>query len=228
MPIYIKNSNDERMKEEINSYYKDTSVITIATGGYNAHNLVNSLRTEGKWKKNIYIVEDSCTKPEADTIGIHVNNTSNSLESKLYKMDILEKTKEEYVLFLDSDITVRKPIIEFLKSIGKWRNECDAYMPYDLWYSKKFIINGGIIFAKKGKSELFLKQWKERILDKNYFHKKDQPALKYLVEEKKVKICMIENDKIGYLPDGTGRLRTIRTEIFSHALNKKTNVNKCN
>ena len=142
-------------------------------------------------------------------------------------MDILKNTTEKYVLFLDSDIVVKKDIDKFFQSIGVWKEECDAYMPHDIWYSKKFKINGGIIFAKRGKSERFLKLWKENILDKNYRHNKDQPALKRIVEDKLVNICMIDNDKIGYLPDGTGRLRTVRTEIFQHALKYKINKNKC-
>ena len=54
----------------INNLYQNTGIITIATGGYNANNLIYSLRNIGKWRKNIYIYSDPCTP--------RINNTISS------------------------------------------------------------------------------------------------------------------------------------------------------
>ena len=208
--------------------YEKSAIITIATGGYNANDLVKSLKGNGKWDKNIYIISDQCTPKIENTIQLEISSiTRSSLESKKYKMKILNKTSEDYILFLDSDIKVNLPIYKFFDRIGQYDNNCDAYMPHDVHYSKKYTINSGIIFVKRNKSEMLLKQWEKLILNKNYIGEKDQPALKKLIDDKIVNICVIPDDIVYYAPDIFHKLRGFTTAIFTHYLKFKTNFNKC-
>lgn len=211
-----------------NNLYQNTGIITIATGGYNANDLIKSLIKNGKWEKDIYIVSDKCTPKTEKTIPIEIPSVTHTpLESKKYKMKILNKTVEDYVLFLDSDIKINMPILKFFEKIGEYNDKCDAYMPHDVHYSKKFTINAGIIFVKRNKSEYFLNQWEKSILDKNYIGEKDQPALKKLIEDKVVNICLIPDDVIYYAPDVFHKLRGYTTAVFTHYLRLKSNFNKC-
>ena len=76
--------------------YENTGIVTIATGGYSANNLIYSLRNNGRWKKNIYIYSDPCTPIINNTISINLPEiTNSSLASKSLKMDIL-KAKKPY------------------------------------------------------------------------------------------------------------------------------------
>ena len=208
--------------------YNNTAIITIATGGYNANSLVSSLRNKGKWNKNIYIFSDPCTPKINNTVEIRLPKiTKTPLESKILKMEILNYTSEDFVLFLDSDIVLNKPITYFFNKINIFDNNCDAYMPHDMWYSKKFKINGGIIFVKRNKSNYFLQIWKDTILNRNYKGNKDQPALKKLIEDKLINICIIHDSLIFYAPDTTNKYREISTAVFTHYLKFKNNYNKC-
>ena len=210
-----------------NNYYHSFSIITIATNGYNAHDLVTSLRIQGEWDKNIYIFEDICTPIEKNVNHLKIpNRVYNSIESKKYKTKILQNTSEEFVLFLDSDIIVNKPIKYFLNNIGAWNPECDIYMPKDLWYSGKYIWNSGIIFAKRNKSEKLLHLWYKK-LSTNYTKNKDQPALKSVLINNLFNVCEIPDYVVYYLPDISSRLRKIDTPIFTHYLKYKVNKEKC-
>ena len=212
----------------VNYQYNNVGIITIATGGYSAHKLVETLRTNGNWHKNIYIYSDPCTPIENNTKILKINEVVKTpIQSKLYKMEILKNTTEEYILFLDSDIYVNRPINDLFRIIGLWKKDCDAYMTYDIWYSKKFMVNGGLILVKRNKSEKFLMMWKNAILNKNYTKKKDQPALKYLIDNKFVNVCMIPNNIVYYVPDNVGKLYTQNKAIFHHYLSLKTNTKKC-
>lgn len=220
---------DNNIDTMINNEYSDVGIISIATGGYNVHDLSTSLYENGMWRKKLYVYSDSCTPIENNTHSLKIKElVTSSLHSKLYKMDVLKNTTEKYVLFLDSDIYVNKPIIELFKKIGKWKNTCDAYMTYDLWYSTKFIVNGGIFLVKRGTSEKFLYMWKKLILDKNYNKNKDQPALKYLINNGLINVCMIPNDVVYYLPDKSTHFYKYKNAIFHHSLKFKKNVKKCN
>ena len=55
-----------------------TDIITIATGGYEAHKLVSSLHHRGKWKSPPYVVSDNCTFPLKNTFNIHVPKTKTT------------------------------------------------------------------------------------------------------------------------------------------------------
>ena len=68
------------------SIIKNTDIITIATGGYNARSLVKSLRHQGQWRSSIYVVLDECTSSINHTINIDVPRTYTPLESKIHKM----------------------------------------------------------------------------------------------------------------------------------------------
>ena len=211
-----------------NLFNNNTSIITIATGGYSANNLVKSLRTNGKWKKKIYVITDSCTPKIRNTISIKIPNiTKTPLQAKRYKMDILKNTLEQYVLFLDSDIKINYNLNYFFRKIKSYDNNCDAYMPHDVHYSKKFIFNSGIILVKRYRSEYFLKIWKDFILDVNYEGNKDQPALHKLVGNNLIKICLIPDSLIYYAPDVLHKSREHSSAIFTHYLKLKSNVKKC-
>ena len=212
----------------INNLYQNTGIITIATGGYNANNLIYSLRNIGKWRKNIYIYSDPCTPRINNTISIDLPKITDSpLESKSFKMDILKNTTEDYILFLDSDIKVDRSINNFFKKIKKWNESCDAYMPHDIWYSKKFIFNSGIIFVKRNRSEYFLDYWQKIILDKNYKGNKDQPGLKMIIDKDIINMCLIPDELVYYLPDTTSKIKGITTSVFKHYLKYKNNFQEC-
>ena len=73
----------------VNYHYNDVGIITIATGGYSAHNLVETLRTNGNWHKNIYMYSDPCTPIENNTKILKINEVVKTpIQSKLYKMEI--------------------------------------------------------------------------------------------------------------------------------------------
>jgi hypothetical protein len=207
---------------------KNTGIITIATGGYNANNLIRTLKKKGRWKRNIYIYSDPCTPEINNTIILKQKNVTRSpLESKILKMNILKNTTEDYILFLDSDIKVNKPVINFFSQIEEWNESCDVYMPHDMWYSKKFTYNAGIIFVKRNKSERFLNLWKNKILEKSYKGNKDQPALKFIIDNKLAKMCLIPDNLVYYLPDTLHKVSKFNTPLFTHYLKYKNNFNKC-
>ena len=207
---------------------ENTGIITIATGGYNANDLTKSLRKNGKWTGNIYIYSDKCAPKINDTVTFEVPEITRSpLESKIFKMNILNETKEEYILFLDSDIKVNKPMVSFFSQLEKFKDSCDAYMPHDMWYSKKFKFNAGIIYVKRNKSENFLNLWKKYILNKSYKGNKDQPALKYIIENNLANICLIPDNLVYYLPDTLHKVSEFKSPLFTHYLKYKKNFKKC-
>ena len=207
------------------SIIKNTDIITIATGGYNAHSLVKSLRHKGQWRSSIYVVSDECTSPINHTINIHVPRTYTPLESKMHKMDILNYTLSDYVLFLDSDIKVVNHLKYFFDQISVWDSSCDVYLGHDMWYSNKFTYNGGIIFVKRHHSEEFLQLWKDEIIQESYIGQKDQPGLKKIIDQGLVSVCSLPQETIQYLPDMSSNLRKPHS-IFKHAMRFKKNNRK--
>ena len=211
-----------------NCLYQNTGIVTIATGGYNANDLVKSLRKNGNWDRNIYIYSDPCTPQVNNTIALKIPKiTTSQLESKIHKTSILKNTTEKYILFLDSDIKINRPLDIFFKKIKKYNNNCDAYMPHDMWYSKKFIFNAGIILVKRNKSEYFLNKWKNIILSDNYKGNKDQPALKFLIDNNIIKMCLIPDKLVYYKTDTLNKLRESTSSVFTHYLKLKSNFKKC-
>ena len=89
-------------------------------------------------------------------------------------------------------------------------------MPHDIWYSKKFIFNSGIIFVKRARSEYFLDYWQKIILDKNYKGNKDQPGLKMIIDKGIINMCVIPDELVYYLPDTTSKIKGITTSVFKH------------
>ena len=209
--------------------YENVAIATIATGGYSAHNLITSLRKTGKWDKNIYVYTDFCSPNETNVIELKNKGHFRSINSKLFKMDILKNTTEDYILYLDSDIKTLDTIDNFFQRIGPWKNICDVYLAPNMWYStKKFIWNGGVIFAKRYRSEKFLNLWKKTIQDTNYRKLRDRSALKYVIESGDVNVCLMKNNIVKYAADISGNLDpNHKNPIFSHYVTRKTNVNKC-
>lgn len=208
------------------SLINNTDIITIATGGYDAHSLVKSLRQKGQWTSSIYVISDECTKPVNNSINIPVPRTYSPLESKIHKMDILNYTLSDYVLFLDSDIKVVNNLKYFFSQNPVWDSSCDVYLGHDMWYSNKFTYNGGIILVKRNHSEEFLQLWKNEIVRDSYIGQKDQPALKKIIKEYLVSVCSLPQETIQYLPDISSNLRKPQV-IFKHAMRLKKNKKGC-
>lgn len=208
------------------SIIKNTDIITIATGGYSAHSLVKSLRRTGQWKSNIYVVSDNCTTPIKNTFNIRVPRTFTPLESKVHKMNILNYTNSDYVLFLDSDIKIVSNLHYFFSRILFWNSNCHVYLGHDMWYSNKFTYNGGIILVKRNHSEQFLQLWKNTIDARSYQGQKDQPGLKEIIDNHHVSVCSLPQETIQYLPDASGYLRKPQV-IFKHAMRLKRNRHSC-
>ena len=93
---------DNKLNSYINYNYEHIGIITIATGGYDATDLVKSIRVNGKWINNVYVYTDTCTSSPNNTIIIESPNVRRSLDSKILKTQILKDTVEKYILYLDS------------------------------------------------------------------------------------------------------------------------------
>ena len=223
--MYYKPKHESFNPENVSN---NIAIVTIATGGYSAHELISSLRNEGRWNKNIYLFADNCTTHEENVIELKKFGNYKSIDSKLFKMDILLNTTEDYILYLDSDIIALRSVYDLLKRIGPWKEICDVYLSSNMWYSSKnFIWNSGVILAKRNKSEKFLNLWKNTIKNKNYQKTRDRSALRMVIESGEVNACLLSKNTVKYTADISGNLRSIKPPIFQHFVTRKTNVKKC-
>lgn len=203
--------------------------MTIATGGYRADALVTSLRDvhRGDWRGPVYVYSDGCAPPIPMTQQINVSHATR-LHAKRLKMHVLEDTSPQfkYVLFLDSDIQLSRPIQLFFDAMPPWEDTCDAYMPHDVWYSNRFVYNAGMIVLRRTTSERFLQAWLNATESSEYVGNKDQPALAALIESGAATICTLPDKLLHYSTSVLSRWSAY-TSVFTHYLTKKTNVRQC-
>lgn len=206
-----------------------TAIVTIATGGYRADQLVGSLRDpqRGNWQGKIYLYSDECAPPVPTTRRLNVTRAGR-LRAKQLKMRILNDTDTafEYLLFLDSDIEVTGSMDIFFDTMPAWDDACDVYMPHDVWYSNNFVYNAGTFLLRRSKSEQMMKLWYDRTTSKEYMGNKDQPAIAQLIASGDIRVCTLPDRLVHYSTDVFNRW-SAHTALFTHYLTKKTNVHRC-
>ena len=135
--LYTRNSSTPRSRWP--SGPQGLAVVTIAMGGYQATELSFSLRGAGEFTGPFYVLSDSCgpgrLAPETRVVRVssaglpQSDPTSQATKScthaKIWKTRVFEVVNEGRVLFLDSDIRVRRPLPRFLLE-DDWGSGCDA------------------------------------------------------------------------------------------------------
>jgi len=156
------------------------TIVTIATNGHSAKDLVQSIRTKGQFFGEIYVIGDECSDQIDDTTikfiqvedlqdGFYkddTNKNSKQLKQKLFKLidEYQDKhsdkshKKVEQILYLDSDVDVNAPLSSFIASIGDWDIHCNAYMFRERWYTRS-AYSTVILFLDREHSSKFLNGW---------------------------------------------------------------------
>mmetsp|Transcript_9594 Transcript_9594/g.12449 ORF Transcript_9594/g.12449 Transcript_9594/m.12449 type:complete len:276 (-) Transcript_9594:556-1383(-) len=182
------------------------TVVTIATGGYSPNLLIDSLYEDGQWRNAVVIADDcieNIVKPGYGRIS-RVPRPASVMETKTLKAKAFEHVSSQRVLFMDSDIVVKKPLKIFIQKIPKWKKGCDLYMqiypllpllPRRFSFSttltplvRKFDPafwewNSGIILMDRTHSAKLLEEWGKLIESGDF--RMDQLALQHLLKSNK-------------------------------------------
>jgi hypothetical protein len=140
--------------------FKLDAIVTVAMCGFNANEMVESVRKAGEWKGPIYVITDTpdaenkelCTP--VDVRGHHpdflnqeefeaykqgIKSQNPSLYSKWHKTQIfrlLPKTINT-VLFIDADMMAQQPLAKsWLPSLAKMDPNCDYGAYHERFYTK--------------------------------------------------------------------------------------------
>eukprot|EP00924_Labyrinthula_sp_SR-Ha-C_P015724 augustus_masked-scaffold_4-processed-gene-7.20-mRNA-1 protein AED:1.00 eAED:1.00 QI:0/-1/0/0/-1/1/1/0/316 len=140
---YVEASGDRK------KLFKDLSLFSIATGGYNAVSLLQSFTSPGLWplysSKEQTVLLSDFRSLESNLQGVDdlytlymVNNTHSAMEAKVYKSKVFDYVNTDLVLFFDADIQAMNNMRSYMQevySLGKnWYLPCDVYMNlYPLW-----------------------------------------------------------------------------------------------
>jgi hypothetical protein len=161
------------------------TVVTIATRGYDARRLVKTLREQGQFSGDLVVLADKCSPhPESARI-IHVPSEADPLQSKRFKTQVfdlaapgLDNGRARSILFLDADIEVNKPLVEFMASVhdaesAKRRRAAHSPPNCNAWFNKErawhrykqgHVWQGGFFYLpSKEASGEFLEAWGDAI-----------------------------------------------------------------
>jgi len=197
-----------------------TSIITVATGGYDATLLATSVRNQGRFQNSVLIISDD---PNYDARGnfdaevIHVDKPRDSLDAVSLKTKVFEIidsafAKQEssqkltilnnHLLYLDADIQVNSDIYDFLYEVGVWDPKCSIYAIPERWYAAS-TWNTGTMLLDRFHSAKFLREWNNIIVSNYHFirkgqkvYSKDQWALMKLITEdatNQYEVCPLPN-----------------------------------
>jgi hypothetical protein len=143
------------------------AIVTVAMCGFNANEMVQTLRTKGEWKGYIYVLTDTPDQENSDLVTIiDVRNNHptflNSQEFNLYKGGLEEYNRELWskwhktqifkllpetvhtVLFMDADMLAQKPLSSgWLQGIelSIHNPQCELTLNPERWYTRLPILS---------------------------------------------------------------------------------------
>ena len=206
-------------RKEKSSRIKETSIVTIATGGYDASFLTTTTRIQGRFQGLVFVISDDPNyfkRAEIEATVVHVDIPRDSLDAvslKTQLFDIIHSSSVEIedsevvtvgdsLLYLDADIQVNSRIDEFLGKIEPWDPSCSIYAVPERWYAASTWNTGTMLLDRVYSSELLM-EWHRLITDNHDFirkgqkiYSKDQWALMKLLEDKhdtRFKVCPLPN-----------------------------------
>jgi hypothetical protein len=194
-----------------------TSIITVATGGYDATLLATSARNHGRFQNPMIIISDNPNYDDEwdkyDVVVIHVDKPKDSLDAVSLKTKVFEIIDSAFakqskglqdlpltsnLLYLDADIQVNSDIEFFLDAVGDWDPKCSIYAVPERWYAAS-TWNTGTMLLDRLHSANFLREWNNIIVNNYQYirkgqnvYSKDQWALmKLLLEDNanQYKVC---------------------------------------
>jgi hypothetical protein len=138
------------------------AIVTVAMCGFNAHEMVQALRTKGEWKGPIYVITDDpsqedanlctpvdvrgnhptfLTQPEFEVYKRGIQAVNPYVWSKWHKTQIFQLLPEtiQSIVFMDADMLAQQPLTKtWLPSLAPLLNDpqCELTLYPERWYSK--------------------------------------------------------------------------------------------
>lgn len=162
------------------------------------HNAVSSLRTVGGWEGDVYVITDRQDgwpslrdQYSVEVLGVDAVASKLAIHSFKCQMFDLLPPHVHNVLYMDADIVVSRPLVPFLKYLGRHKEEYPldnlglfrdssghffgTCAECDYWH-------GGVMLSTRNVSEPCLHKWCDAIFSGQF--PADQPALDFIsVEE---------------------------------------------
>ena len=218
-------------------HFIQPAIVTIATNGFSADKLVNSLRKKGQFDGEIFVVGDKCTPASSKATYLEIDvftpsggpgnaarQSAKHLKQRLF--EILATARPEGVpqqlLYLDADMEANAPVQALLSRLGTWDPSCSAYMFPERWYAKSRF-NGGTMLIDAGYSKGLLDAWKAKLEDHPEFPR-DQLALSLVLAqstEAEFRICRFPQGGVSFAADAATAIRGVRATTFTHWTSQK-------
>lgn len=190
-------------------------IVTIATNGFDAIRLVKTIRENGKFKGDVFVLGDDCSERPKDATYIKVPQPDGRQGAKHLKQEVFELTGAQRLLYMDADMVVNKPLDDFFAAIGPWDPSCSAYMFKERWYTASDF-NAGTDLLDKVHSAEWMAAWKADI-EAHPEYNRDQFALRDIMATGKYQLCPLPPE-ITFVADLFSRysLRGIHSKTFTH------------
>ena len=217
------------------------TIATIATRGFDARALVESLRGVGDFKGDIVVLSDGCS-PEPDGARYVVldglapasigKSMTTALEAKTHKTRLFElaaPTSSSSILYIDADVEANQPLEPFLERLRVAQASrdldgeppCEAWFNYERWWHRwkqGHSWQGGFFFLPSAAvSGRFLDAWGAAIAS-GPADGLDQSALAraLFAAEPPLEVCELPRGDMSYVPDIWSALAGPRATTFTH------------
>lgn len=229
------------------------TIATVALRGYSAKPLLEGLRGAGEWTGRVLVITDDLNAArtleddyQAEVVPVKLSAAATALDAKLYKTTVLSHLRavglrhanattpvpspenDSGVLFIDADIEVNGPILDFLRSSSVGRLSCTAFfLPERFLYRLKrgHRWNSGLFFARNSQSaRVLLASWADE-LRKDPTQRFDQSALMTSIQQQRrdpkegysSMLCPLDATQVTFVPSVANVLRGGRSRsTFIH------------
>lgn len=215
------------------------AVATVAVGKMYARwalAMIESMRRNGRFRGPIYVVTDcdDLFAAEENVQVLPVPQTHNPLVAKQYKTRLPEWVPFEQTLFLDADVVVGRPLLDWITAVApETANDALLMFPDEGFLGEQF--HTGIILMQRILAASPLKRWRAALQSGDYG--RDQAAFMAVVQPEEVRLMAneyllfptIETFKRGYTTTFnhitfTGRQRNFSPEIIHRYLQESLHL----
>ena len=190
-----------------------TDIVTIATRGYSAQHLVNTIQSNGEWEGDIVVISDTASILPARVIVVPTPSDSLwavDLKTQLFMLSETSSrddisTFTQRLLYLDADMAANSRVQEYLDKVV-WDPSCSIYMVKERWYAKSQY-NSGTMLLDRTHSQDMLSAW-HTLIEEHHdailsqkLYSKDQWALMELLNGDQYKICPLPSGGVSFAAD---------------------------
>ena len=219
--------------DEHPSWYNDqVTIATIAMRGYDARDLVQSLRGPGQFQGDIVVITDGCSPEVLGARTLNVGMVEGPLAAKRLKtrlFDLIAPESDTAVLFMDADIVANRAIGSFFVAVRQalvLEEHVGVETPCSAWFNRErawqahrqgHVWQGGFFFLPSQlQSEVVLRAWQHEI-DALPPGSLDQTALVRALAKapKELRVCKLPSD-MSFVPDLWSTIWGAQRTTFTH------------